>query len=88
MSNPSNPLEVEEAHATLVAEYNEVMDNLGDVWVKVEAVRAAEPTDNLHDLLKELEDAVKSARDGGMLRSGANGHRRALKRYNELTGQG
>ncbi len=61
------------------------MESLGDVWVKVEAVRAAEPTDNVHDLLADLEDAVKEARDGGLVGSGSNDHRRALKKYIELT---
>jgi hypothetical protein len=46
--------------------------------------RASRPTDNLHDLSAELEGAVKHARDGGMLGSGANDHRRALKHYQGL----
>jgi hypothetical protein len=31
-----------------------------------------------------LEDVVKEVRDGGVVGSGANGHRRALKEYQEL----
>ena len=78
--------EIDEARAKLHAEHAEVMESLGDVWVKVEAVKAAGPTDNLHDLLRELEKAVKDARDGGVVGSGANAHRRALKAYQELAG--
>lgn len=79
--------EVAAARANLEAEHAEVMKNLGDVWVKMEAVRASSPTDNLHDLLEELEDAVGKARDGGLLGSGANAHRRALKDWQELAGE-
>ncbi len=78
--------EIEEAKIKLISEHAEVMESLGNVWVKVEALRAAQPTDNLHDLLAELEDEVKAARDGGIVGSGANDHRRALKKYLELTG--
>lgn len=78
--------EIEEAKVKLVAEHAEVMESLGNVWVKVEALRAAQPTDNLHDLLAELEDEVKAARDGGIVGSGANDHRRALKNYLQVAG--
>ena len=76
--------EVAEARAKLEEQHAEVMENLGDVWVKMEAVRAAKPTDNLHDLLEDLEKAVSDARDGGFIGSGANAHRRALKNWQEL----
>ncbi len=80
--------EIEAARAKLEAEHAEVMESLGEVWVAVEAVRNSEPTDNVHDLLKALEDATKEARDGGIIGSGANDHRRALKKFLELTGEG
>jgi len=64
------PVDIEEARQKLEAEHAEVMESLGDVWVRVEAIRASKPTDNVHDLLKELEGAVKEARDGGMIGSG------------------
>lgn len=83
----ATPDEIAEARANLEAEHAEVMENLGDVWVKMEAVRASAPTDNLHDLLEELEDAVSKARDGGLLGSGANAHRRALKDWQDLAGE-
>ena len=78
--------EIEEAKVKLISEHAEVMESLGNVWVKVEALKAAQPTDNLHDLLADLEDEVKAARDGGIVGSGANDHRRALKKYLELAG--
>ncbi|MGI9614865.1 MAG: hypothetical protein ACR2QO_18285 [Acidimicrobiales bacterium] len=78
--------EIEAAKANLEAEHAKVMQDLGDVWVAIEAVRSSAPTDNLHDLLAEVEDAVEKARHGGLLGSGANAHRRALRDWQELTG--
>jgi len=37
---------------------------------------------------KDLEKTVKEVRDGGVVGSGANGHRRALKDYLELKNRG
>jgi len=81
----ATPEQLEEARKTLEERHAKVMADLGDVWVKMEAVRSSQPTDNLHDLLAELEDAVADARDGGLLGSGANAHRRALKDWQKLT---
>ncbi len=76
--------ELAEARAELEKEFHEVMESLGDVHVAYQAVNAAGPEDNMHDLLKVLEKAAKEARDGGVIGSGANDHRRALKNYLEL----
>ncbi len=40
--------EIDEALTKLNAEHAEVMESMGNMWVAVEAVRAAVPTDNLH----------------------------------------
>jgi len=76
--------ELAEARAELEKEFEEVQQSLGDVHVAYQAVNSAGAEDNLHDLLKTLEKAAKEARDGGVIGSGANDHRRALKRYQEL----
>lgn len=76
------------AREKLESEFNEVRESLGEMHIKFEAVMQAGPEDNLHDLLKELEDAVKDARDGGIIGSGANDHRRALQKYIELQNPG
>jgi len=76
--------ELAEARAELEKEFNEVMESLGDVHVAYQAVNSAAPDDNLHDLLKVLEKAAKEARDGGVIGSGANDHRRALRNYQDL----
>ena len=76
--------ELDKARAELQKEFEEVQASLGDVHVAYQAVNSAALTDNLHDLLKDLEKAAKEARDGGVIGSGANDHRRALKAYEEL----
>lgn len=76
--------EIDKARSELEAEHREVMESLGNVFIAFEAVKAAVPTDNIHDLLADLEKEVKAARDGGFVGSGANDHRRALKRYLDL----
>lgn len=77
--------EIAAARAELDNEHAKVMESLGDVWVKMEAVRTSSPTDDVHDLLKGLEDAVAKARNGGLMGSGANAHRRALDRWRKLS---
>ena len=72
--------------AKLEAEYAKVREDLGEVHVAYEAVMAAGPEDDLHDLLKKLEKEVKEARDGGVAKSGANGHKRALQKWHSLKG--
>lgn len=80
----ATPEEIAAARADLDHEHAKVMASLGDVWVKMEAVRTSAPTDNVHDLLQALEEAVAEARDGGLLGSGANAHRRSLDRWRKL----
>ena len=75
---------LDEARQKLEKEFHEVRESLGDLRVAIDAVNQATAEDNLHDLLKTLEKEAKSARDGGMIGSGANDHRRALKKYIEL----
>ncbi len=76
--------DIDGALAKVTDEHAEVMESMGDLWVAVEAVRAAVPTDNLHDLLHEVEKAAKAVRDGGVIGSGSNDHRRALRKYLDL----
>ncbi|MEE9415040.1 MAG: hypothetical protein V3V01_07135 [Acidimicrobiales bacterium] len=76
--------DIEKARNKLEKEFSQIQESLGEVHVAFDAVRNAGPTDNIHDLLKELEKKVKNARDGGVVGSGANSHRRALDKYNGL----
>ncbi len=76
--------DLEDARNDLEKAYQKVREDLGEVHVAFEAVMAAGPEDDIHDLLKTLQDEVKEARDGGLLKSGANDHKRALKKYRDL----
>ena len=62
-------------------EFAEVSESLDDVFVAFDAGPDADPEDDLHDLLEKLEDV---ARTGGLIGSGAKGHRRALKKDCEV----
>ncbi len=80
--------DLEKARKKLDKEFADIQEALGEIHVAFDAVRNAGPEDNIHDLLAELEKKVKNARDGGVVGSGANSHRRALAKYNELIAEG
>jgi len=73
-----------EARKRLDDEFGQVRRNLDKIHEALDKVEAAGPEDDLHGLLADLESTVKEVRDGGVIGSGANGHRRALKHYLEL----
>ena len=75
---------VAEARKRLDDEFGQVRRKLDKIHAALDKVEAAGPEDNLHDLLSDLEKTVKEVRDGGVVGSGANGHRRALKEYLDL----
>lgn len=77
-----------EARKRLDDEYGQVRRKLDKIHKALEKVEKAGPEDDLHDLLAELESTVKEVRDGGVVGSGANGHRRALKNYLDLKNRG
>jgi hypothetical protein len=75
---------LEEARKKLDDEYGQVRRKLDKIHEALDKVDKAGPEDDLHGLLDNLEKTVKEVRDGGVVGSGANGHRRALKEYREL----
>jgi hypothetical protein len=75
---------LDEARKKLDDEYGQVRRHLQKIPDALDKVEKAGPEDDLHGLLHDLEKTVKEARDGGLIGSGANGHRRALKEYREL----
>jgi hypothetical protein len=75
---------LEEARKHLDDEFGQVRRKLDKIHKALDEVEAAGPEDDLHGLLADLESTVKEVRDGGVVGSGANGHRRALKEYLEL----
>lgn len=65
-------------------EFKKVSESIAEIHVAFHAVKDAGPTDDLYGLLDELEDSVKKARTGGLMGSGAKGHRKALEEYRAL----
>ena len=74
---------LEEARRKLDDEYGQVRRHLDKIHAAVDRVDAAGPEDDLYDRLKDLEDVVKEVRNGGVVGSGAKGHKRALENYRE-----
>jgi hypothetical protein len=75
---------IAEARKRLDDEFGQVRRHLDKIHEALDRVEAAGPEDDIHGLLADLESRVKEVRDGGVVGSGSNGHRRALKRYLEL----
>jgi hypothetical protein len=75
---------LEEARKRLDDEFGQVRRKLDEIHKALDAVEAAGPEDDVHGLLDKLESIVKEVRDGGVVGSGANGHRRARKEYLEI----
>ena len=75
---------LEEARKRLDDEFGQVRRRLKKIHDALDKVEAAGPEDDVHDLLKDLEDAVKEVWTGGLVGSGANGHHRALEDYRKL----
>jgi hypothetical protein len=75
---------LEDARKKLIDEYGQVHRKLDKIHEALTKLDEAGPEDDLHDMLDDLEKVVKEIRDGGVMGSGANGHRRALKEYRKI----
>jgi hypothetical protein len=64
-----------------------VRRHLDRIHKAMDRVDAAGPEDEVYELLKDLEDVVKEVRTGGVVGTGARGHRRALENYRERKGK-
>jgi hypothetical protein len=74
---------LDEARRKLDDEYGQVRRRLQKIHTALDRVDAAGPEDDLYALLKDLEDVVKEVRTGGIVGTGARGHRKALEAYRE-----
>lgn len=72
---------LEQARSKLDGEFAQVRRHADRIHRALDRVDAAGPEDDLHGLLKDLEDVVKEVRTGGLVGSGARGHQRALDAY-------
>lgn len=79
--------EIDDARKELDHEFNQFRENLGKIYEKLERVSQAGPTDDIAELMKELEDTVGRVRTGGLVGSGAKGHREAREKWLELQGK-
>ena len=79
--------EIEDARKELDQEFNQFRENLGKIYEKLERVSQAGPTDDLSELMKELEDTVGEVRTGRVFGSGAKGHREAREKWLKLQGK-
>lgn len=75
---------LQEARKRLEDEFGQVRRHLDRIHDALDKVEAAGPEDDLSGLLDDLEKVVKEVRDGGLIGSGAHGHRRARQEYLDL----
>ncbi len=78
------PKNLEDARKELEKEYAQVREHFGAIEQAMQALLRSGPEDDLSKMLETLEDRVHKARTGGVVKSGANGHARALKEYLEF----
>ena len=74
---------LEEARRKLDDEYGQVRRHLDRIHAAMDRVDAGGPEDDMYELLKDLEDAVKEVRTGGVVGTGARGHKKALENYRD-----
>lgn len=79
----AKPKSVDEAKKRLDDEYGQFRRHIDSVHDALDQVVSAQPEDDIYERVKKLEKTVKEMRDGGIVGSGLNGHRRALKDYQE-----
>lgn len=84
----AKPKSVDEAKKRLDDEYGQFRRHLDTVHDALDQVVSANAEDDIYERVKKLEKAVKEMRDGGIIGSGVNGHRRALQEYQEAKKQG
>jgi hypothetical protein len=76
-------MDINEARKKLDDEYGQVRRKLDKIQDALDDVTKAGPEDDISGLLEKLEAVVKAVRTGGVVGSGAHGHRRALDDFNE-----
>lgn len=74
---------LEEARRKLDDEYGQVRRHLDRIHAAMDRIDASGPEDDIYELLKDLEDMVKEVRTGGVVGSGAKGHKKALENYRQ-----
>ena len=78
---------VDNARKELDQEFAQVRQDLDKIRLDFDRVFAAGPEDDISQLLEDLEDTIKKVRKGGLVGSGAKGHREAREKYFEAKGK-
>jgi hypothetical protein len=79
----AKPKSVEEARKRLDDEYGQFRRHLDSIHDAFDQLVSANAEDDIYERCEQLEKVVKEVRDGGIVGSGLNGHRRALEEYQE-----
>ena len=74
---------LEDARRKLDDEYGQVRRHLDKIHAAMDRVDSGGPEDDMYELLKDLEDVVKEVRTGGVVGTGARGHKKALEAYRD-----
>lgn len=69
--------DLDKARREMDQEYAQFRQHLGEILEAVDEVTRAAVTDDVYGALERLEDHVHKVRTGGLLGSGAKGHRAA-----------
>lgn len=75
---------LDDARRRLDDEYGQVRRKLDKIHRALDRVEEAGPEDDLSGRLEDLEKVVHEIRTGGIVGSGAHGHRRALDDYRAI----
>lgn len=68
---------LDDARKELEHEFQQFREGLGRIHIALMDLDKADATSDVHGLLQTLEDVVKDVRTGGLMGSGAKGHRAA-----------
>ena len=80
------PKSLEEARRELDEEFSQHRDRMGEVHRRLADVDRLGPTDDVYEAMEKLLDAVKEATTGGLVGSGAKGHREAREEWKKAGG--
>lgn len=78
---------LEEARKELDDEFSQHRDRMGEVERRLADVNRLGPTDDIYKAMDKLLDAVKEATTGGLIGSGAKGHREAREAWQAAGGK-
>lgn len=81
------PKSLEEARKELDEEFSQHRDRMGEVERRLADVNRLGPTDDIYEAMDKLLDAVKEATHGGLIGTGAKGHRDALEDWKKAGGK-